>query len=74
MNYNALKTIAAIHKGLAALTLLAGLATIFGGRGLEVLVGIVGGIGGSLVLYAFAEIISLFISIERNVSKIAGDR
>lgn len=71
MKYSALKTIIVIHKVLAALTLLAGLAIAVFGRGLEVLAGIVGGVSGSLVLYALSELIGLFISIEANTRKIA---
>lgn len=69
--YAALRTVIFLHKGLAVLTLLAGLAISIFGQGLEVMAGIVGGVGSSLLLYAFAELLNIFINIEYNVKLIA---
>ena len=71
--YPALRFISGLYKVLAIVAVILGLLTATMAHGAESFLGIVGGVIGGISLWAFAEILNLFIDIEENTRTVKGN-
>ena len=71
--YPALRFISGLYKVLAIVAVILGLLTATMAHGTESFLGIVGGVIGGISLWAFAEILNLFIDIEENTRTVKGN-
>lgn len=71
--YPALRFISGLYKVLAIVAVILGLLTATMAHGTESFLGIVGGVIGGISLWAFAELLNLFIDIEANTRTVKGN-
>lgn len=71
--YPALRFISGLYKVLAIVAVILGLLTATMAHGTESFLGIVGGVIGGISLWAFAELLNLFIDIEENTRTVKGN-